>query len=183
MATMLLSTSSMADDVTETMEEALSAYNKGNYTQATEDITYVLELIKQKKGKNLKRHLPEALEGWKADEAKSETAGAGMLGGGTTLSRSYHKDESRITIEIITDSPLLHSIGMMITNPMFASGGELKRINREKAMIKYNEKQESGDISLVLDKRFMITVKGKKVSKEDLINYAKAIDFKKLKAN
>lgn len=183
MATMLLSTNSMADDVTETMEEALSAYNKGDYAQATEDITYVLELIKQKKGKNLKTYLPEALEGWKADEAKSETAGAGMLGGGTTLSRSYHKDESQITIEIITDSPLLQSIGMMIANPMFASGGELKRINREKVMIKYNEKQESGDISLVLDKRFMITVKGKKISKEDLINYAKAIDFKKLKAN
>jgi hypothetical protein len=33
----------------------------------------------------------------------------------------------------------------------------------------------------MLDKRFLITVKGRKVSEEDLTMYAKAIDFKKIK--
>jgi len=34
----------------------------------------------------------------------------------------------------------------------------------------------------VVDKRFIITIKGKKVLEEELVNYAKAIDFKKLKS-
>ena len=181
LATLLLTTSVMADDISDTLEEALASYKQGDVSQTKEDVIYVLELLKQQSGNTLKGQLPEALEGWEAEEAKSETAGAGMFGGGTTLSRTYNKSKSKIVIEIITDSPLLESLGSVFANPMFASGGEMKRINREKAMIKYNTKQESGDISLMIDKRFMINVKGSNVSKEELIEYTKAIDFKALK--
>lgn len=182
-STLLLVSSSMADDVTDTMEDALTAYNKGDYTQAKDDLSYVLELLKQKKGDEMKKHFPDALEGWTAEEATSNTAGAGMLGGGVTLSRKYTKDKSEVTIEFITDSPLLQSIGMMMSNPMFVTGGKLKRINREKAMIKYNEKQKSGEITLILDQRIMISAKGKKVDEETLVDYLKAMDFKKLAEN
>ena len=181
LATLLLTTNVVADDISDTLEEALVSYKKGDVSQTKEDVIYVLELLRQQSGNTLKGHLPEALDGWEAEEAQSETAGAGMLGGGTTLSRTYRKETSKIVIEIITDSPLLESLGSVFANPMFASGGEIKRINREKAMIKYNKKQESGDVSLMIDKRFMINVKGWKVSKEELIEYTKSIDFKALK--
>jgi hypothetical protein len=181
LATLLLSTNLVADDITDTMEEAMSAYKKGDYVQAKEDLTYVMELLKQKKGDTIKGFLPEALDGWKAEEAKSETAGSGMLGGGATTSRVYTKDKSKVIIEVVTDSPLLQGLGSLLGNPMFNSGGKLKRINREKATIKYNEKNQSGDVTLMLDKRFLITVKGSKVTEDELVEYAKAIDFKKIK--
>ena len=182
-STLLLTGSIVADEVTDTISEAVEAYKKGEYTRATEDLTYVLELLKQKKGDNLKNFLPEPLEGWTADEATFQTAGSAMLGGGTMISRTYHKFKSKITIEMVTDSPMMQGIAMMLSNPMFASSdsGKLTRINREKAMIKYSKKNSSGDITMVVDKRFMITVKGKEVSKEELLDYAKAIDIKKLK--
>jgi len=178
---MLLSTNVMADDISDTLEEALASYKKGDVTGAKEDVIYALELLKQQSGNTLKDQLPDALEGWKAEEAKSETAGAGMLGGGTVLSRIYTKDKSKVTIEIITDSPLVQGLGSMFANPMFNAGGEIKRINREKATIKYNKKNKSGEITLMVDKRFVVNVKGSKVSKEELIEYTKAIDFKALK--
>lgn len=181
MVTLLMSSAVMADDISDTLEEALASYKQGDVSQTKEDLVYVLELLKQKNGDAIKAYLPEALEGWEAEESKSETAGAGMLGGGTVLSRLYKKDKSKITVEIVTDSPLLQSLGSMFANPMFASGAEMKRINREKAMIKYNNKQESGEISLMIDKRFMVTVKGTKILKEELVDYVKAIDFKSLK--
>ncbi len=177
----LLSGSIMADDISDTIEDALSAYKKGDISGAKEDLTYVLELLKQKKGDDMKAYLPDALDGWKAEEATSETAGSGMLGGGTTLSRTYTKDKSKVVIEIVTDSPLLSGLGSMFSNPMFSSGGKLKRINREKAMINYDKKREAGDISLMIDKRFMVTVKGSHVSEDELIEYTRAIDFKALK--
>jgi len=177
----LLSGSLMADDISETIEEALSSYKKGDYVQTQEDLTYVMELLKQKKGETIESFLPDALDGWKAEKAKSETAGSGMLGGGATTSRVYTKDKSKITISVVTDSPLLQGLGSLFGNPMFNSGGKLKRINREKATIKYNSKRESGNITIMLDKRFLVTVEGIKVTEDELVNYAKAIDFKKIK--
>jgi hypothetical protein len=180
-ATMLLSSNVMADDISDTLEEALASYKKGDVTGAKEDVIYVLELLKQKSGNTLKDQLPDALKGWEAEDAKSETAGAGMLGGGTVLSRTYKKDKSQVIIEIITDSPLVQGLGSMFANPMFNAGGEIKRINREKATIKYNKKNKSGEITLMVDKRFVVNVRGTKVSKDELIEYTKAIDFKALK--
>ena len=177
----MLATPIVADKVTDTLEESIKAYKDGDYVQVKEDLTYVLELLKQKKGETLKAFLPDALEGWSAENATSETAGAGMLGGGTSVSRVYKKDKSKITVSIVTDSPLMQSIGMMMSNPMFASGGKLKRINREKAIIEYNENEKSGELRMVFEKRYLITVEGNKITEEDLINYAKALDLKKLK--
>lgn len=176
--------SAAADDVTDSIEEAVDAYKKGEYKKASEELTYALESINQKKGNSLKIYLPEPLEGWTADEATAQTANAAMLGGGTMLSRTYHKSESLITIEMVMDSPLMQGIAMMMANPMFRSSemGELTRINKEKAMIKYDNKEKSGDITMIVANRIMVTVKGETVSKEELIAYAKAIDLKKLKA-
>lgn len=181
LTTLLLSTTLSADDITDTMEDAMSAYKKGDYVQAKEDLTYVMELLKQKKGETIQGFLPEALDGWKAEKAKSESAGSGMLGGGSTTSRTYTKDKSKVVISVVTDSPLLQGLGSLLGNPMFNSGGKLKRINREKATIKYSEKNQSGDVTIMLDKRFLVTVKGSKVTEDELVEYAKAIDFKKIK--
>ena len=181
LTTLLLSTTILADDITDTMEEAMSAYKKGDYVQAKEDLTYVMELLKQKKGETIQGFLPEALDGWTAEKAKSENAGSGMLGGGSTTSRTYTKNKSKIVISVVTDSPLLQGLGSLLGNPMFNSGGKLKRINREKATIKYNEKNKSGDVTIMLDKRFLVTVEGSKVTEDELVEYAKAIDFKKIK--
>ncbi len=182
LATLLLSSNCTADDISETLQEAMASYKKGDYVQTKEDLSYAMELLKQKKGDSIKMLLPEALDGWSAEIATSDTAGSGMLGGGSTASRIYTKDDSKVTIEVVTDSPLLQGLGSLLGNPMFSSGGKLKRINREKATVKYNVKRKSGEITIMLDKRFLVTVKGTKVTEDDLVNYAKAIDFKKIKA-
>ena len=137
--------------------------------------------LKMKKGETIQGFLPDALDGWTAEEAKSESADSGMLGGGSTTSRTYTKNKSKIVISVVADSPLLQGLGSLLGNPMFNSDGKLKRINREKATIKYNEKNQSGNITIMLDKRFFVTIEGSKVTEDELVEYAKAIDFKKIK--
>ncbi len=170
-----------ADEVTDVMEEALVAYKKENYAQMKDDLNYVLDLIRQKKNDSLKNILPEAPDNWTAEEVISETAIAGVLGGGTTVSRVYKKEATTVTIMIIIDSPLMQSIGTMLSNPLFASAGKIKRINREKAMIKYNGQQKSGEVILVIDKQYMVTIKGLNVTEKELIDYTRLIDFEILK--
>lgn len=172
----------VADDVTETIKEALGAYEEGAYTKAAEDLAYALELVKQKKGENLRDYLPPPLEGWKADEAVSQTAGTAMMGGGTMVSRLYRKGSAEVTIEVMTDSPMMQSFAMMMANPMFATsdGGKMVRIKRQKGIITYDKQQRSGDIKLVVGNRFMVTVTGLGVDEADLTAYAEAIDFARL---
>ena len=174
-------TGSVADDVLDTIDDAVSAYKSGNYSQAVEDLNYAAELIRQKKGENLKNYLPAPLNGWKASEAETQTASTAMMGGGTVVKRSYTKGDSRIEVQIITDSPMMQTVAMMIGNPMFmGGGGKMIRINRQKAIIEYDKQSRSGQIQMVAGEKYLIIVSGDNVTEDDLKAYAKAIDVKKL---
>ena len=172
-----------ADDVTETLSGAIKSYENGEFTDAVEDINYALQLIQQKKSEGLSSYLPAPLDGWTAKKAESTTAGSGMFGGGIGAHRTYRKGSAKVKVEILTDSPILQSMMGLFTNPLFATsdGGKLERIKRQKAIVKYNEERQHGEITIVVDKRFLVQVKGNKVNLEELKKYAKAIDFKKLK--
>ncbi len=172
----------IADDISDTLNEAIKSYENGEYTIAVEDINYALQLIQQKKSEGLAAHLPEPLEGWSAKKVESSSAGSGIFGGGIGANREYKKGSSKIKIEILTDSPILQSMMGLFSNPMFAmsDGGKLERINRQKAIVKYKEERERGEITIIVAKRFLVKVEGTKVSEDDLKAYAKMINFKKL---
>jgi len=55
-----------ADDIVDTLNEAIKSYESGEYSVAVEDLNYALQLIQQKKSKGLEAYLPEALSGWSA---------------------------------------------------------------------------------------------------------------------
>jgi hypothetical protein len=105
-----------------------------------------------------------------------------MFGGGVTAEREYVKGSSSVSIEIITDSPLLQGVMMMMSNPMFAAndGGKLQRFGQQKGIIKYDDQRKSGTVQLVVANRFLVSVKGRDVDQRDLIDYTEAIDFKKI---
>jgi len=181
-ATVLYTGALHADDVTDTIKGALSAYEEGEYSTAAEDLSYALELIKQKKGESLKDYMPKPLSGWKAEDATSQTAGSGMMGGGTMVARRYKKGDAEIAINMVSDSPMMQGFAMMMSNPMFATscGGKMIRIKRQKAIIKYNKRDHSGELTMMIANRLMVTVAGDGITEDDLLNYAKAIDIRKL---
>jgi len=145
-------------------------------------IDYASQLIQQKKGEKLESMLPKPLDGWKAQEATSQAVGAAMMGGGLSAERSYSKESSTVDIQIITDSPIMQGMMMMFSNPMLAAsdGGKLQKIGRQKAIVKYDAQNKSGDINVVVANRFLVTIEGRDVSAADLKAYAKAVDYDKL---
>ncbi|RUM46840.1 MAG: hypothetical protein DSY80_01510 [Desulfocapsa sp.] len=165
------------DPVIQTIEQALAEYKKQNYSNAATSLDYASQLIRQKKGDALGAFLPEPMEGWTANESKSQVTAASLFGGGLTAAREYTKDDTRIQIEIVTDSPLLQPMIMMFSNPIFAaSAGRFELINGYKGIIKHQN--NSGDINIVVNNRFLVTVKGRNVTEEELVGYAKHIDLK-----
>jgi hypothetical protein len=172
------------DEVTDTIKEGLQSYQEGKYSEAMNSLNYASQLIGQKKGGDLQAFLPKPLNGWEASEAASSAVGAAMMGGGVTAERRYNKDSATVTVRIVSDSPMLQGMMVMFTNPMMAGadGGKLEKIAGEKALVKYNAKQKTGEIHLAIANRFLVTVEGSEVPLEDLKAYAGKVDYKKLAA-
>jgi hypothetical protein len=105
-----------------------------------------------------------------------------MFGGGVSAARDYDKGDARVSVRIITDSPMMQGVMMMFSNPMFATadGGRMERINRQKAIVKYDAADRSGDLQMVVNNRFLVMVEGDGVARDDLLAYAAAIDVKRL---
>jgi hypothetical protein len=107
-----------------------------------------------------------------------------MFGGGVSASRSYMKEDASVDVQIVTDSPMLQGMMMLFTNPAFAAsdGGKLEKINGRKAIVKYSAAEREGTINIMVVNRFLITIDGRSVTKDDLTAYARAVDYDKLAA-
>lgn len=173
-----------ADEVEDAVKEGLQSYQDGDFSSAAGSLEYAAQLIRQKKGGELESLLPEPLPGWTAENTSSQAMGASLFGGGVTAERSYSKDDSSASVQLVTDSPMLQGVLMMLTNPAVATadGGRLKKINGQKAVIKYDQDSASGEIQIVVANKFLVTVEGSNISQEDLMAYAEGIDFQKMSA-
>ncbi len=176
---------SSQDDVISTINEAVKQYKAGDFAGAASNLDYASQLVRQKKSEKMKELLPGPLKGWTAKPAVAQAVGAAILGGGVTVSREYHKGAAALTIEIVSDSPVLQSVIMMMKNPLFAGagGGKLQTINGQRGLIKYDQGARRGELNIVIQNRFMISIKGEQVTRDDLLAYARAIDFHALEQN
>jgi len=148
-------------------------------------LNFAAQKIGQIKADNLTAFIPQALPGWTGDEVASQAAGMAIFGAGLSAEGRYHKEEQGdITVRIVTDSPVLQSMMMLVANPAFAisSGGKLEKINGQTAIVKYEAQDKQGDINVVVGGKVLVTVEGSEVSLDDLMAYAKAVQYDKIAA-
>lgn len=173
-----------ADDVTDSINEALKYYNESNLVEAANNLDYAAQLIRQKQSANLQDYLPKALAGWTEENVSGQAVAPAMFGGMISAEKRYNRESSSVTVKLITESPIIQGLMMMFSNPMLATsdGGRLQKIRDQKAIIKYRADDKAGEINLVVAKRMLVTVEGTEVSEQDLIDYAAAVDYGKLSA-
>lgn len=171
-----------ADEVVDNLKNGLAAYEASNFSEALQAIDYASQLIRQKKGAAVAALLPAAPSGWTADEPESEAGAAALLGGIVTAKRNYHKGESTVSIQLQSDSPLLQTYGMMFSNPalLAGSGAKLETIKGQRVAVTYRNADKNGDVKAVVDNRYVLTVEGSSLSREELTAFVGAIDFPKL---
>ena len=167
------------DSVMKTIEDAIQHYKDGKFTAAVTSLDYASQMIRQKKGEALGRLLPDPLPGWTSQQADGKATGTAIFGGATTAERHYMKSDATISVRYSSDSPMMQTMTMMFSNPLFASSsGKLELINGQKAIVDY--KETSGNVNIVIGSNLLITVEGNNVKKEDLMAYADKIDMDKL---
>ena len=174
-------TSLWGDEVTDAIDEAVASYKSGDYSNAASQLDYASALVRQMKAVGVVEVFCDALPGWTAEEAESNSAGAMMMGGGITAERSYRKGDSEVRVSLVMDSPMLQSVVMMISNPamMTMTGGKLVKVQGIKGMLQ----DEGGSLTLsfVVNGNALITIEGyDPTTADDLKAYGECLNLKAL---
>jgi hypothetical protein len=170
-----------ADDATDQMQEALKAYDKGDYATALAALDAAESLVRQKRTERWQSLLPEPLAGWQADEPQSTTISPAVLGGGTTISRSYHRGGDSVEISIVLDSPIMQGLNSLVSNPFFTNGDvKVLVINGRKATF---TKSENSYQVTIANKVLVVVKGGPTVGDDALKTYLGAINFSELEKN
>ncbi len=170
-----LSMPAQADEIEESLQMALEAYQAGDISGAREEIGYVTQLLTQLKAAALGGFLPEALPDWTRTEGDSSAAMMGF-GGGLAASATYTRGTDIIEIQLMADNALVNTMAMMFANPaMMGSMGEVKRIKRQKVVI-----GPQGELQALLEKRILIQITGR-APIEDKEAYFSEMDISGLK--
>ncbi|RMD71572.1 MAG: hypothetical protein D6819_01240 [Gammaproteobacteria bacterium] len=171
-----------ADEVTDAVNDALRYYQKGWLSAAIENLELAAGMIRQKKAAILSQMLPKPLPGWTTDKNLTQITASAYSAGGIVVRRMFKKGDKLIMVSYITDSPLVQTALMMFRDPNLAtaSGGRFIKVNNRRALFKYATEDHTGEVAFLVRDRILVSIRGYKVKKEDLIAYAKIIDLDRL---
>jgi hypothetical protein len=179
----LMATTVQADEITDRLQSGAQFYAQKKYSDAINEITYALGLIRQQQADELAQFFPPAPTGWQAEEAENQAAASMLLGGVTAVSKDYAKESGEsVNISMAMDSPMLSSVLMFLSNPMFAGGKRIETIGGEKALVDYDKDNNSGNINVVINSKMLLTIEGSDVSLDEMKGFLTAINMGKLKA-
>jgi len=176
-----------ADEISDQIMTGKKLYEKGKYSQAVDELQFVIGQIQALQVDELRKAVPEPLPGWKGEEIEGLSASMGMFGGGLSVSRHYYKEDSDedIDVEILGQSPLLQSMMMFFQNPAFLAtepNSKMVRVKGEKAIEKFSAQKKEGELSLILNGKTLVRVEGSNIAdKKILYDYMEKVDFNIIK--
>jgi len=163
--------SARADEVTDTLQSSLKAYEEGDLQYALEELDYAKQLMLSMKTEALTVFLPDAPDGWTRQVNSEMNAGLAMMGGGVGAEAEYSGGGDSFTITILADNPMVGAMGAMITNAA-AYGAKVERVGREKFMV------QDGTVQGLIDNRILVKAEGGDVA--EMLKVVETIDFREL---
>lgn len=165
-------TAGHADEVTETIDSALKAYEAGDIQDALEELAYATQLIRQIKTTGLTDFLPPAPEGWTREIDTDMSAGMAMMGGGVGAEATYEGDGQKFTITMMADNPMVQGFAGMMANAGLLPGIKRIRVGREKFI------DQKGEIVGLIENRVLIQASG--ADTDIIVSLLEQIDFEAL---
>lgn len=168
-----LTTSALADDISDQINEAQKAYEKHDLAGAMAALDTANRLLHQVKGEAWQALLPEPIPGWTAADAEVTTVALESFGGGTSVSRAYQKGDATITVSYVADSPMIQGIGSIMANGQTVSA-DSKLLIIDGHKVDYSKSDTS--YTLMIGK-VLISVKGDGADDSSLRAFLQAIHY------
>lgn len=166
-----------ADEVTDTLNSAIAAYEEGDIAYALDELEYAKQLMSAMKADALQAYLPDAPQGWSREIGTDNDMAMAMSmlgGGGTAATATYSNGDQDFTVTIMVDSPMMAMMGGMIANAA-AMGLPIIRVGREKFI------EQDGDLFALIGGRVMVQVTGD-ADRDVVVETLKNIDYRGLKS-
>ena len=180
----VLGSLAMADEIETDIKNGLESYKTKKYGEAIVLLDSASQKIRKVKAGDIETVFPNALSGWIAKNPESAAIGSMFMGGAISASRAYTSDRKTVKIEIVSDSPLVSMVSGMLSNPMIVAASpmlNIKQVKSESAMLEWDPASQSGSAKIVIDNKVLVTISGNNCREEDIISYANAIDYKKVR--
>ncbi|MFP7672271.1 hypothetical protein ACG74X_02820 [Marivita sp. S0852] len=167
---LILPLTAQADEISDTLQAAIEAYNEGDITYALEELDFARQKMMAIQAEAFQEFLPEAPEGWERQVDDDTQAGLAMMGGGMGARASYHSaDRSQFySITLMADNAMVSSMGAMVANAA-AMGMQLERIGRQRVAV------GDGQAMAMVNNRILVTVEGR--DNTLLLDAMKRVDF------
>lgn len=153
-----------ADEITDELDAARSAYDSGELRKAIQSLQVAVASIQEKINADLLKLLPKPLAGWQADEPQAQSTGIAAMIAGTNLSRRYYRDDGEeVDVSIMADSPLMPMMTLMLSNPMFMQSSPSTKIytyKGQRGIIEHEPDSDKWAISLLVAGKILVKVDG-----------------------
>lgn len=160
------------------LKAAVMAYREGEMEKAREHTEKALKMLDELKAGTITATLPEPPEGWRAGEIRKEDVPA-FLGGGRVLKRLYEKKDGdeRIELEVIFESGLSKILAGLANDAVAESQGfKVRRVGRERALIKETEK--GLEIHILVEEKLLVKLTGKGgVKEKEVLDLIREVDL------
>lgn len=154
-AALALSTLARADEITDTLQSALDAYQAGDIAFALQDLAYATQLLNALKAEGLATFLPPAPDGWTRTDNSEIGQSLGFMGGGTAAEASYEGGGREVTLTLMADNPMVTAMAGMFGNAtLMAQAGKVTRIGRISFV------DQGGEITGLVGNRVLVQAKG-----------------------
>lgn len=176
-----------ADDVTDAIAEAGSAYGSNDLKEARRQLQIASVGVNQRIIDKLISYFPDPPAGWTAEEPEGMDASAMGIGFfmGLTASRDYTSPSgTSIDVSVAGNSPLIASMRMFIANPMLAAMSGQTGIKSIKvcgydAMEEIDSESDTCELNILAGNAMLISISGEGASDKDYVHtLANAIDCK-----
>lgn len=160
-----------ADEISDTLESALKAYEGGDVAYALEELEYAKQQMLALKTDALSGYLPPAPAGWTRELNSEMNAGLAMMGGGVGAEATYSGGGQSFTVMIMADNPMVGAMAGMFGNAAMM-GAKIVRVGRQKYM------EQDGQMTTLVANRIMVQAEG--APQEIMLPFLEAIDYKAL---
>ena len=170
----LVSHSYADDSPKESCRNAANLYEEDDLTGAIEEAQWCLDLLKQEQATKVTSIFPDSNNGYKGGELESKNAM-----GFSTTSRNYSNGENQVSVTLSgTSGGVMDAFSSLAQLGMGAGMGQKMRIQKRNAVVM--SEGNTMRIMVTLKKGGMLIFESSKLTKEQIIAFAKAFPIAEL---
>ena len=178
LASCLLVLFATAQDFNKDLATARSAYKAGKLDDSRFAMQQMMQELDMLTGKEILKKLPNTMMDQSISNGKDNVSGASGFAG-VVIHREYGSGAKNVSLDIITNSPLLSAINGLLALPFIANNGDQKviKINGYKALVQ-KVSGENGttnyDLQLPMSSS-LLTLRAPGYSQDDVIKMANTL--------